>query len=117
MRRVALVIVAAGLMGCTTIYRRSEFEQKLALEWSRGGCPASQVSITARGGEMVEGTDLPVHVRVAGCRRQQDYVVKASGYEAVPDAADVAFELRQTPQCGMAYEKNSSPSTVRPPRP
>jgi len=117
MRRVALVIVAAGLMGCTTIYRRYEFEQKLAMEWSRGGCPASQVSITARGGEMVEGTDLPVHVRVEGCRRQQDYVVKASGYAAVPDPADIAFELRQTPECGTTYEGNWPHPAVRAAKP
>jgi hypothetical protein len=112
---VSLVIAVATLAGCTTVYRRYEFERTLAANVARAtNCPVSQIDITPAGDEMVEGTDLPVYLRVEGCRRSHVYEVKAHGYEGVADDKDSS--IGEIPQCGMAYEtERPKPSPRRGP--
>jgi hypothetical protein len=105
---VSLVIAAALLAGCSTVYRRYEFERRLAANTaSWWNCPASKLEITPVGDAMVEGTDLPVYLRVEGCRQSQVFEVKAHGYEGVASTRDPGMD--GIPQCGMAYEKNWGP--------
>jgi hypothetical protein len=98
-----LIVVAGPLAGCATVYRRYDFERTLASNAAYDmNCPKAQLTITAVGDDLVEGTDLPVLERVEGCRQRVDYRVSSFGYKAVVPI-DRDTSIRWAPMCGAGY--------------
>lgn len=98
-----LIVVAGLLAGCATVYRRYDFERTLASNAAYDmNCPKAQLTITAVGDDLVEGTDLPVFERVEGCRQRVDYRVSSFGYKPVVPIYR-GSSPHGFPMCGAGY--------------